>query len=61
MREGVFEEASPGSFADDSPVEQLVERIGEGCLIPCADLAHGVPREAIADARGNFGGSPRVL
>ena len=61
MREGVFEEAASGSFADDAPVEQFVERIGERRFVPCADLAHGVARKAIADARGNLGSGTRVL
>ncbi len=61
VREGVFEEASSGSFADDAPVEQFVERIGEGRFVPCADLAHGVARKAVADAGGNLGGRSRVF
>jgi hypothetical protein len=61
VREDVFEDSASTGFADDAPVEKLVERIGERGLIPRADLADRVAREALPNARGDLRGSSRVL
>ena len=61
MGEGVLEKSAAGRFADDPPVEQLVERLGKVGFVPGADVPNGIARKAIADARRDLGGGARRL
>ena len=61
VRESVFKKAPSAGFANDPPVEQLVERVGERGFIPRTHLAHGIAREAIADTGGDLGSGARVF
>ena len=56
MGEGIFEKSPAGRFADNPPVEQLVERFGKVGFVPGADVPNGVARKAIPNARRDLGG-----